>query len=69
MNFNFHQSLEDKCHRMLNAVEPGKVVPIDLWSTLDATRHSLFDRVEDNVIELDNVLIEYNVRAPLAVLR
>ena len=23
MNFNFHQSMEDKCHRMLNAVEPG----------------------------------------------
>jgi len=28
MNFNFHQSLEDKCHRMLNAVEPGTVMPI-----------------------------------------
>ena len=27
-NYNFHQSLEDKCHRMLNAVEPGTVVPI-----------------------------------------
>lgn len=29
----------------------------------------IFDRVEDNVIDLDNVLIEYNVRALLAVLR
>ena len=28
MNYNFHQSLDDKCHRMLNAVEPGTVVPI-----------------------------------------
>ena len=28
MNYNFHQSLEDKCHRMLNAIEPGTVVPI-----------------------------------------
>lgn len=26
MNYNFHQSLEDKCHRFLNAVEPGTVV-------------------------------------------
>lgn len=26
MNYNFHQSLEDKCHRMLNAVEPGSVI-------------------------------------------
>ena len=28
MNYNFHESLEDKCHRMLNAVEPGTVVAI-----------------------------------------
>ena len=28
MNYNFHESLDDKCHRMLNAVEPGTVVPI-----------------------------------------
>ena len=28
MNYNFHQSLEDKCHRFLNAVEPGTVVAI-----------------------------------------
>ena len=28
MNYNFHQLLEDKCHRMLNAVEPGTQVPI-----------------------------------------
>ena len=28
MNYNFFQSLEDKCHRMLNAVEPGTVVAI-----------------------------------------
>ena len=28
MNYNFHGSLEDKCHRMLNAVEPGTQVPI-----------------------------------------
>lgn len=23
MNYNFHQSLDEKCHRFLNAVEPG----------------------------------------------
>ena len=27
-NYNFHGSLQDKCHRMLNAVEPGTVVMI-----------------------------------------
>lgn len=26
MNNNFHQSLDDKCHRFLNAVEPGTKV-------------------------------------------
>lgn len=28
MNYNFHQSLDDKCHRFLNAVEPGTKVEI-----------------------------------------
>lgn len=28
MNYKFHQSLEDKCHRFLNALEPGTVMPI-----------------------------------------
>ena len=28
MNYNFHQSLNDKCHRFLNAVEPGTMMPI-----------------------------------------
>jgi cupin fold WbuC family metalloprotein len=28
MNLNFHESLEDKCHRFLNAVESGADIPI-----------------------------------------
>lgn len=28
MNYNFHQSLDEKCHRMLNAIEPGSPLPI-----------------------------------------
>lgn len=35
MNYNFHLSLDDKCHRMLNAVEPGTVVPIHKHPTKD----------------------------------
>ena len=35
MNYNFHQSLDDKCHRFLNAVEPGTEVPIHRHSTKD----------------------------------
>lgn len=37
MNYNFHQSLDDKCHRFLNAVEPGTVVPIHRHPTKDET--------------------------------
>ena len=28
MNYNFHQSLDEKCHRFLNALELGTEVPI-----------------------------------------
>ena len=35
MNMNFHQSLDEKCHRMLNAVDPGTVVPIHRHPTKD----------------------------------
>ena len=37
MNYNFHQSLEDKCHRFLNAVELGTEVPIHKHPTKDET--------------------------------
>lgn len=35
MNYNFHQSLDEKCHRFLNAVEPGTIVPIHKHPTKD----------------------------------
>ena len=28
MNYNFHENLEDKAQRLLNAMEPGTVLPI-----------------------------------------
>jgi cupin fold WbuC family metalloprotein len=37
MNYNFHQSLDEKCQRFLNAVEPGTVVPIHRHPTKDET--------------------------------
>lgn len=37
INYNFHQSLDDKCHRFLNAVEPGTEVPIHRHPTKDET--------------------------------
>jgi cupin fold WbuC family metalloprotein len=35
MNYNFHQSLEEKRHRFLNAVAPGMIIPIHRRPTKD----------------------------------
>ena len=46
MNYNFHQILEDKCHRMLNAVEPGTKVEIHRHPTKDESLLSCEARLE-----------------------
>ena len=53
MNYNFHQSLDEKCHRFLNAVEPGTVVPIHRHPTKDETFVLLRGRVRVNTY-IDN---------------
>ena len=37
MNYNFHQSLQDKCHRFLNAMEPGTIIPVHHHPTKEET--------------------------------
>lgn len=37
MNYNFHQSLDDKCHRFLNAMEVGTQVAVHHHITKDET--------------------------------
>lgn len=37
MNYNFHQSLDDKCHRFLNALEPGTYIPVHHHPDKDET--------------------------------
>jgi len=62
MNYNFHQSLEDKCQRMLNAIEPGSPLPIHrhqktsetvvclrgrlVWEFYDELEHVCTERIE-----------------------
>lgn len=58
MNYNFHQSLEDKCHRMLNAVEPGTVVPIHRHPTKDESFVVLRGKVKVTTYNDDGSLIE-----------
>ena len=58
MNYNFHQSLEDKCHRMLNAVEPGTVVSIHRHPTKDESFVVLRGKVRVTTHNDDGSIIE-----------
>ena len=58
MNFNFHQSLDDKCHRMLNAVEPGTEVPIHRHPTKDESFVVLRGKVKVTTYNDDGSVIE-----------
>ena len=56
--YNFHQSLEDKCHQMLNAVEPGTVVPIHRHPTKDESFVILRGKVRVTTHNDDGSIIE-----------
>ena len=58
MNYNFHQSLEDKCHRFLNAVEPGTEVPIHKHPTKDESFVILRGKVRVTTHNDDGSIIE-----------
>lgn len=58
MNFNFHQSLEDKCHRMLNAVEPGTEIPIHRHPNKDESFVILRGKVRSTTYNDDGSIIE-----------
>ena len=58
MNYNFHQSLEDKCHRFLNAVEPGTLVPIHRHPTKDESFVILRGKVRVTTHNDDGSIIE-----------
>ena len=58
MNYNFHQSLDEKCHRFLNAVEPGTEVPIHKHPTKDETFVLLRGRVRVNTYNDDGTVLE-----------
>ena len=58
MNYNFHQSLEDKCHRFLNALEPGTQVPIHHHPTKDETFVILKGRVRVTIYNDEGKVVE-----------
>lgn len=58
MNYNFHSSQQDKCHRMLNAVEPGTVIPIHRHPTKDESFVVLRGKVRCTTYKDDGSVIE-----------
>ena len=58
MNYNFHQSLDEKCHRFLNAVEPGTEVPIHKHPTKAETFVILRGKVRVTTHRDDGSIIE-----------
>jgi cupin fold WbuC family metalloprotein len=58
MNFNFHQSLDDLCHRMLNAIEPGTEVPIHRHPTKDESFVILRGKVRSTTYNDDGRIID-----------
>ncbi len=64
MNYNFHQSLDEKCHRFLNAVEPGTVVPIHKHPTKDETFVLLRGKVRVTTHNDDGSIIDDVVLCP-----
>ena len=64
MNFNFHQSLEEKCHRFLNAVEPGTEVETHRHPTKDESFVLLRGKVKVSTYNDEGYVIEYIVLCP-----
>ena len=58
MNYNFHHSLEELCHRMLNAVEPGTEIPIHRYPEKDESFVILRGKVRSTTYNDDGSIIE-----------
>lgn len=58
MNYNFYQSLDDKCHRMLNAIEPGTEIPVHRHPDKDDSFVVLRRKVRSTTYNDDGSVIE-----------
>ncbi len=65
MNLNFHESLEDKCHRFLNAVEPGADIPVHHHPTKEESFILLRGKVRVTTYNDDGTIIEDIILDPL----
>ena len=64
MNLNFHQSLDEKCHRFLNALEPGANIPIHRHPTKAESFVVLRGKVKVTTYNDDGTIIENIVLDP-----
>ncbi len=58
MNYNFHHSLDEPCHRFLNALEMGTEVPVHHHPTKDETFILLRGRVRVSTFNDDGSVLE-----------
>ena len=65
MNYNFHQSLDEKCHRFLNAIEPSSIVPIHHHPTKEEAFILIRGRVRVTTYNDDGSIIEDIILDPL----
>ena len=64
MNYNFHESLDDKCHRLLNALEPGTVVPVHRHPTKEESFVVLRGKIRVNTYNDAGQVTESVVLSP-----
>ena len=64
MNLNFHQSLDEKCHRFLNAVEPGANIPIHRHPEKEESFVVMRGRIRVITYNDDGTIIENMVLNP-----
>ena len=64
MNYNFHESLDDKCHRLLNALDPGTVVPVHRHPTKDESFVILRGKIRVNTYNDAGEVTESVVLSP-----
>lgn len=64
MNYNFHQSLQDKCHRFLNALEPGTFISVHHHPDKDETFVILKGKVRVSTYNDQGVVITSCVISP-----
>ena len=73
MNYNFHKSLDDKCQRLLNALEPSTVMPIhhhkvdEMWVVLKGRLRLTIHDDQGEIIEsyeLSPLLGRYGANIP-----